>query len=57
MSNEFIIFLFAIGVLAIAAHAYNVGWQNGHDVHHNDDDYSRGDKPPTPPTPPRQLYV
>lgn len=42
--------LIVAGLLAIAivVHAYNMGWQAGHDIHHSDD-VQRPDAPPPPP--------
>lgn len=55
MSNEFIIFLFIGFFLASLVASYNMGWQSGHDVHHDDDmpRVPRSGPPPPPPT----LYV
>lgn len=37
MSNEFLFFVIGVLIVGIAIHAYNMGWQAGHDVHHDDD--------------------
>ena len=55
MSNEFIVFVLGALVLCMVVHAYNMGWQAGHDIHHSDD-VPRPEKPDEP-QPPRTLYV
>jgi len=51
MSNEILLFVSGLLVLAIVVHAYNMGWQAGHDVHHSDEVHR-----PDMPEPPRTLY-
>lgn len=55
MSNELLILIIGALMLAITIHAYNMGWQAGHDIHHSDDVH-RPEKPDEP-EPPRSLYV
>lgn len=44
-------FLFIMGLVAVAFHAYNMGWQSGHDVHHDDKEHG-----PNPPRPPKKMW-
>ena len=45
---DLLLFVIALLAIGIVIHAYNMGWQAGHDVHHEE---------PDRPEPPRSLYV
>lgn len=47
MSNELILLLCGIMFLASLVAAYNMGWQNGHDIHHDDSEHGPSTPPPT----------
>jgi len=36
--------------IAIVVHAYNMGWQAGHDIHHDDSEHGSMQPPATPPS-------
>lgn len=51
-SNTAIVLAIVGLIIVIAIHAYNMGWQSGHDVHHDDSIHNVPRDVPPPKGPP-----
>jgi sterol desaturase/sphingolipid hydroxylase (fatty acid hydroxylase superfamily) len=51
VSQDTLFLIIGALIFGIALHAYNMGWQTGHDVHHRDEFPDVPSKLPPPPPP------